>query len=94
MSREQFSRWKKNDSFSTALLILDRHLDARFGWICATGICGKGASTISQQLARSIFLDVQSHLARRKSNGSGSRRSIWNFAIPKPQLLEMYLNQV
>ena len=52
----------------------------------------QGASTISQQLARSIFLDV--HRTWRRKVLEGALAFYLELRYSKPQLLEMYLNQV
>jgi penicillin-binding protein 1B len=52
----------------------------------------QGASTISQQLARSIFLDV--HRTWRRKALEAALALYLELRYPKPQLLEMYLNQV
>ena len=53
---------------------------------------GRGAITISQQLSRSIFLDIQRTWSR-KILEAGLAFYLEAF-YSKPQLLEMYLNQV
>ncbi len=52
----------------------------------------QGASTISQQLARSIFLDV--HRTWRRKVLEAALALYLELRYSKPQLLEMYLNQV
>ena len=52
----------------------------------------QGASTISQQLARSIFLDV--HRTWRRKALEAALAFYLELRYSKPQLLEMYLNQV
>src|SRR5439155_20782897 len=52
----------------------------------------QGASTISQQLARSIFLDV--HRSWRRKVQEAALAFYLECRYKKPQLLEMYLNQV
>ena len=52
----------------------------------------QGASTISQQLARSIFLDV--HRTWRRKILEAALAFYLEVRYSKPQLLEMYLNQV
>lgn len=52
----------------------------------------QGASTISQQLARSIFLDVSRTLRRKMMEAILALYLSARYS--KPQLLEMYLNQV
>jgi len=66
---------------------------ARATWVdLRYGRLRQGASTISQQLARSIFLDVQ-RTWRRKALEAALAFYL-EFRYTKPQLLEMYLNQV
>jgi len=52
----------------------------------------QGASTISQQLARSIFLDV--HRTWRRKVLEAALAMYLEIRFSKPQLLEMYINQV
>lgn len=66
---------------------------ARALWVDLRGAkLTQGASTLSQQLARSIFLDV-SRTARRKLLEAGLAVYL-EARYSKAQLLEMYLNQV
>jgi penicillin-binding protein 1B len=66
---------------------------ARALWIdIRQGNLSQGGSTISQQLARSVFLDTRRTL-RRKVLEAGLALYL-ELRYAKPQLLEMYLNQV
>jgi len=66
---------------------------ARATWVdLRYGRLRQGASTISQQLARSIFLDVQRTWRRKILEAALA--TYLEFRYTKPQLLEMYLNQV
>jgi len=66
---------------------------ARAIWVdLRHGSMRQGASTISQQLARSVFLDTRRTL-RRKILEAGLTLYL-EIRFSKPQLLEMYLNQV
>ncbi len=56
------------------------------------GAMRQGASTISQQLARSVFLDTRRTLRRKILEAALTLYLEIRFT--KPQLLEMYLNQV
>ena len=66
---------------------------ARAFWVdLRSGQLRQGASTISQQLARSIFLDV--HRTWRRKALEAALAIYLELRYTKPQLLEMYLNQV
>jgi len=66
---------------------------ARAFWVdLRTGHLRQGASTISQQLARSIFLDV--HRTWRRKVLEAALAVYLELRYSKPKLLEMYLNQV
>jgi len=66
---------------------------ARATWVdLRSGHLRQGASTISQQLARSIFLDVQRSWRRKVLEAALA--SYLELRYTKPQLLQMYLNQV
>jgi len=66
---------------------------ARALWVdLRHGSLRQGASTLSQQLARSIFLDV--HRTWRRKALEAALAIYLEMRYSKPQLLEMYLNQV
>ncbi len=83
MEDKRFFKHGAIDAFGIARALW---VDLRHGQI------RQGASTINQQLARSIFLDVRRSWRRKVLEAALA----WYLEIrfSKPQLLEMYLNQV
>ncbi len=79
-------RFFKHGAFDPVGIARALWVDVRHGQI------RQGASTINQQLARSIFLDVRRTWRRKVLEAALA----WYLEIrfSKPQLLEMYLNQV
>lgn len=69
---------------------------ARAVWVALTSHNGhrrwQGASTISQQLARNLFLDDRYSWMRKIREASIALALEWKFS--KPQILELYLNKV